>query len=204
MDEIILAFNHAFARDRRTPATLHNFCETETHSLVQWPKQKQNCPDTAALYTPTSLFSVCPASLSSRMDESQARTERLKAMREAMASSREEGASGAAEERRGKTALPSPFGGSDDRSAPAGFYTSGGMTHASTTDRIPASASPSVLDRGPPPPPPPQPQWLQAKQSQSFRGNVGSGRERGRQFASPGRGRGSKMINPSEYYKVCE
>ena len=134
------------------------------------------------------------------MDESQARAERLKAMREAMASSREEGASDAAEERPGKTALPSPFGGSDDQSAPVGFYTSGGMTHASTTDRIPASASPSMLDRGPPPPP----QWLQEKQSQSFRGNVGSGRGRGRQFASSGRGRGSKVINPSEYYKVCE
>ena len=192
-----------FARDGRTPATIHNFCETETRSLVQWPKEK-NCPDTAALYTPTSLFSVYPASLSSRMDESQARAERLKAMREAMASSREEGASDAAEERPGKTALPSPFGGSDDQSAPVGFYTSGGMTHASTTDRIPASASPSVLDRGPPPPPPPPPRWLQEKQSQSFRGNVGSGRGRGRQFASSGRGRGSKVINPSEYYKVCE
>ena len=192
-----------FARDGRTPATLHNFLR-DGDSFAGTVAQAKNCPHTAALYTLTSLFSVCPASLSSRMDESQARAERLKAMRETMASSREEGASDAAEERPGKTALPSPFGGSDDQSAPVGFYTSGGMTHASTTDRIPASASPSMLDRGPPPPPPPPPQWLQEKQSQSFRGNVGSGRGRGRQFASPGRGRGSKVINPSEYYKVCE
>jgi len=135
------------------------------------------------------------------MDESIARAERLRAMREA--------ASSANTDARVKVSAPSsappaPFsdlGDGGDHRTP-GFYTGAG---ASNTDVSIISADSPSAYRAPPPPPPP-PRWL-GEQNQCFGGGSGRGRGRGggsRGHKAPRVGdfRPENTFNPAKYYKV--
>ena len=139
------------------------------------------------------------------MDESVARADRLRAMREAASGSMAHDAAptpGAAQ-----TSLPAPFSDTDAANTHQrpGFYTgAGGATQ---------SAPSANAARAPPPPPPPPAQWVNdaAEERPKFHqggvsgrgGGRGGGQFRGNKAARTTTSGYVKTINPAEYYKVC-
>lgn len=136
------------------------------------------------------------------MDESVARADRLRAMREAASGSMAHDAAptpGAAQ-----TSLPAPFSDTDAANTHQrpGFYTGAGSA---------PQCSPSAnAARAPPPPPQPPAHWVndaaEPPRFQHGRGGRGQGRGGG-QFRGNKAARTTsgyvKTINPAEYYKVC-
>ena len=136
------------------------------------------------------------------MDESVARADRLRAMREAAAGSTTPDAAPAP----AQSSLPAPF--SDEATSLSqrpGFYTGAG----GATQSVPSANA----ARAPPPPPPPPAHWVNdtAEERPKFHqggvsgrgGGRGGGQFRGNKAARTTTSGYVKTINPAEYYKVC-
>jgi len=144
------------------------------------------------------------------MDESKARADRLRAMREAAGSNRNEHANGAplstsTTNTLSQSGLPAPFTDCGTATPHAqGFYTGAGSSTSGEDMILAVPAIRPTLERRAPPPPLPLPpqRWLEREAGSGGRRGQSGGRSGGRG------GRGIKSpppppFNPADYVKVC-